>query len=70
MTIKVYTVAGRLVREIKVTAAELRFGFNSILWDGRDQDGGELANGVYFYKIVMHVEDHAEEVVQKMARIR
>jgi flagellar hook assembly protein FlgD len=29
----------------------LKVGWNRVLWDGRDQDGAMLANGVYLYKV-------------------
>jgi len=70
MAIKVYTVAGRLVQEIHVPQSELRIGFNRVSWDGRDSEGDELANGVYFYKIVMVAGEQREEVIQKLAKIR
>lgn len=46
--IKIFTVAGRLIRKMEGTAV---FGYNSIRWDGRDDDGNRLANGIYLYKI-------------------
>jgi hypothetical protein len=51
VAIKVYTVAGHLVREI--AAPSLAAGYNQVRWDGRDGDGDPLANGVYLYKVVM-----------------
>ena len=48
--IKIFTLSGRLIRSLKGTGSA---GFNSgIVWDGRDQDGDRIANGVYIYKIV------------------
>lgn len=47
--IKIYTVAGRLIRHIEQPFAQI--GFNYIQWDGRDEDGDLLANGVYLYKV-------------------
>lgn len=47
--IKIYTVAGRLIKRIEQPYVDI--GFNYIRWDGRDEDGDELANGVYLYKI-------------------
>ncbi|MBI4429901.1 MAG: hypothetical protein HY562_12380 [Ignavibacteriales bacterium] len=70
ITIKVYTVAGRLIQEIRVPQSDLRIGFNRVLWDGRDREGDELANGVYFYKIIMVAGEQKEEVIQKLAKIR
>jgi hypothetical protein len=34
--IKIFTVAGRLIREINVPTSSLQIGFNKIPWDGRD----------------------------------
>lgn len=70
LRIKVYTVAGRLVREIKQNPASLSANFNHIPFDCRDQDGNNLANGVYLYKIIVRDRDHAQEVIQKMAIVR
>ncbi|MGE5680816.1 MAG: C25 family cysteine peptidase [Bacillota bacterium] len=68
--IKIYTVAGRMVREISVASVELKYDFNKIYWDGRDQDGDILANGVYLYKIMVKKEGKTENYFQKVAIIR
>ncbi|MFZ5515849.1 MAG: type IX secretion system sortase PorU [Candidatus Zhuqueibacterota bacterium] len=47
--IKIFTIAGRLVRALENVFAET--GFNQISWDGRDADGDLLANGIYLYKL-------------------
>ncbi|MGH7599507.1 MAG: type IX secretion system sortase PorU, partial [bacterium] len=47
--IKIFTLSGRLIRTLDDMG---RNGFNQIEWDGRDEDGDELANGVYLYKII------------------
>jgi hypothetical protein len=50
VAIEVYSVAGRLVREL--LDAELEAGFSgSVVWDGRDGTGERCASGVYFYRI-------------------
>lgn len=67
MTVKIYTVAGRLIRDIAVPISQLRLGFNRIYWDGRDQDGDVLANGVYLYKMIIKNGDKTETAVQKLA---
>jgi len=68
--IKIYTVAGRLIREIEAGAADLRIGFNRIAWDGRDADGDALANGVYFYKLILSVNGEGSEQVGRFAVLR
>lgn len=69
LIIKIYSVAGRLLRELKFFRSELRIGFNHIEWDGTDQDGSVVANGVYFYKVSMRIDDRVEEVVEKLAKV-
>ena len=70
LKIKIFTVAGRLVKEIEKHASDLNYDFNKIYWDGRDQDGDMLANGVYFYKITLVKGDKKDNVIQKMAIVR
>ncbi len=68
--IKIFTVAGRLIREIPVQASSLQFGFNKIYWDGKDEDGNTLANGVYFYKIISQNKNYLKTVIQKLAKVK
>ncbi len=68
--VKIYTVAGRLIREIEAGAGDLRIGFNRIPWDGRDADGDAIANGVYFYKLVLSVGGESTEQVGRIAVVR
>ncbi|KXK40999.1 MAG: periplasmic ligand-binding sensor domain-containing protein [Chlorobi bacterium OLB5] len=53
--IKVYTVAGRLIKEIDKPGVSDKFVV--IDWDGKDQDGETLGNGVYIYKLVVESVD-------------
>ncbi len=48
MTVKIYSLSGRLVRKFTEPAPA---GFMMMPWDGRDRDGEEVANGVYYCKI-------------------
>lgn len=68
--VKVYTVAGRLIRSLTYPASSMRIGYNALKWDGRDQDGDALANGVYFYKILTHFTDETSETIGRMAVLR
>ncbi len=56
VTIKIYSLAGRLLRAIQNASGEV--GFNSTPWDGRDKNGDRLANGVYLVRI--HAREHQE----------
>jgi len=66
--IKVYTVAGRLVKEFKTNGAEI--SFNRISWDGKDEDGDLLANGVYLYKVLVKKNGKTNSITQKLAILR
>ncbi len=70
--IKIYTVAGRLIRTINIPSSALGqdIGFKKIYWDGKDEDGDKIANGVYFYKMIYKVKDVVKSVTQKLAKIK
>jgi hypothetical protein len=70
LKINIYTVAGRLIKQITKIASELNYDFNRIYWDGKDQDGDVPANGVYFYKIIISKDGQNQNITQKMAIIR
>ncbi|MCX8056056.1 MAG: C25 family cysteine peptidase, partial [Ignavibacteria bacterium] len=68
--IKVYTISGRLIKEMKLSAAELTTNFNKVFWDGRDEDGDLVGNGVYLYKIIARKGDKVQTTIQKLAVVR
>jgi flagellar hook assembly protein FlgD len=70
LKIKVFTVAGRLIKEFSVPLSDLKIGFNKIYWNGRDQDGDEVANGVYFYKIIAKNNGVVKTTTEKLAKIK
>lgn len=56
--IQIMTISGKLVREIDLTElGNIKIGRNitEYAWDGRDQFGDLLANGVYLYRIVTNI---------------
>jgi len=63
VAIKIYTVAGRLIREIP--AGAMAAGFNAVHWDGLDADGDALANGVYLYKVTAQGDGEAISEIGK-----
>ncbi|NIR49848.1 T9SS type A sorting domain-containing protein [candidate division KSB1 bacterium] len=66
--IKIYTISGRLIQEIEFLPSQV--GFNHYLWDGRDQAGDVLANGVYLYKLIARRGQEQFEVVEKFGIVR
>ncbi|MGI8599765.1 MAG: hypothetical protein ACR2KB_10985, partial [Chitinophagaceae bacterium] len=62
--IQILTVTGKIVREItKTELGSLRVGRNitEYKWDGTDQYGQKLANGVYLYRIVTNLHGKSLE---------
>jgi hypothetical protein len=47
-TLHIYNVSGRLVRSYECLGS---VGMNTVVWDGRDNSGAEVASGIYFYKL-------------------
>jgi hypothetical protein len=67
--IKIYTVTGRLIRSIEHIAPPVD-GFNYYPWDGRDDDGDLIANGVYLYKVIVKNAEEQKEVIEKLVVLR
>ncbi len=65
--IKIFTVAGRLIKDVKAPA---RVGFNQIYWDGKDNDGETIANGIYLYKLILEGNGKTETSIQKLAVLK
>lgn len=70
LQIKIYTVAGRLIKAITLTRAELVFGFNKVYWDGRDGDGDDIANGIYLYRLIVKGANQQIAITQKLVKMR
>ncbi|MGK9367471.1 C25 family cysteine peptidase [Melioribacter sp. Ez-97] len=70
LKIKIYTVAGRLIKEIVVKGNSLKYDLNRIYWDGRDEDGNFPANGVYLYHAVLYYGDKRISAINKLAILR
>ncbi len=60
--IEIYTVTGKLVKVVDLLATgDVHFGYNitQYAWDGRDEYGDLLANGVYIYKVNTRFQDRS-----------
>jgi flagellar hook assembly protein FlgD len=75
--IRIFTVAGRKVKDIDVMPAlnASQFGADGnglyrVQWDGRDNDGDKLANGVYIYRITIKTPKETINKTEKLAVIR
>ena len=75
--IRIFTVSGRLIKRIKNDANTRtpgndprRQGYNELIWDGTDQEGNQVANGVYFALIRAKYEDKEKTEILKVAKLR
>ena len=65
INIRIFTVDGRLVKEVSQSElGHLHIGNNitSWFWDGKDQFGDQLANGVYFYTVYTQLKGKQLEI--------
>ena len=49
VTLQIYDTLGRKVRTL--VSEELSSGYKSVIWDGKNEDGNDVASGVYFYQL-------------------
>lgn len=68
--IKIFTIAGRLIKDILIPSSQLKYDFNKIYWDGRDEDGDQIANGTYLYKVILRSAEKTESSTQKLVIVR
>ena len=71
--LRIYTLSGRLVRQLEARHLDspLRVGWNTLRWDGRDEDGDRVATGVYLYRVRIEGDDQTfRGDVEKISVIR
>ena len=60
LTIQILNINGRLIKQIHLDEIErIKIGNNitDYFWDGRDDFGDPLANGVYLYRVIAKIDD-------------
>jgi hypothetical protein len=70
LSIRIFTIAGRKLKEIAVPAGSIQVGFNRVYWDGRDNDGDEIANGYYFYQVSFKSGGKTDSKIEKLVKLR
>lgn len=62
--IQIITITGKIVREIdKGTLGHIHIGRNitDYAWDGKDEFGDQLANGIYLYRVITQLDGKSLE---------
>jgi hypothetical protein len=49
VSLEIYDILGRKVRAL--VAEQLSSGYKSVLWDGKNESGKDVASGIYFYQL-------------------
>jgi len=65
---RVFTIAGRLLKTVAGIPAHA--GYNQLAWDGRDEYGDRLANGVYLVKVAVSNASGQDEATEKFVIAR
>jgi hypothetical protein len=68
--VNVYTIAGRMIKQIEEKNIDQKFV--KVNWDGRDEDGDQLGNGTYLYKLIVKTTDgeFTQSILGKMAVVK
>jgi hypothetical protein len=68
--LRIYTSSGRRIADRE--DLPVAKGLHGIPWDGRDDDGDQIANGLYFYELTVWDEAgrKAGNVLEKVVRVR
>jgi hypothetical protein len=75
LAIKIYSASGRLIRTIDPRLANedpnpSGVDYHEIIWDGKDDNGDDIANGVYFYKFIAESSGKRKEITGKLAKLK
>jgi Peptidase family C25 len=85
VSLDIYTVSGRRIRTMSYpstdptrtfgflqggTGTPTSIGYHEVWWNGLDDGGSEVANGVYFYRLTVNTTNSTQEVKGKFARLR
>lgn len=72
VAVRIFTLTGRLVREFRFSKGVEggKRGVNEITWDGRNQVGDQVANGVYLLVVEAHCSREKVKAYRRIARLR
>ena len=66
VNINIYTVTGKLVKQINKQINTMGTRVNDIFWDGKDEYSEKLAKGVYIYTIIAQSKNGRATTTQKL----
>jgi hypothetical protein len=69
IAIQIFTMSGKLVKNIQHSMYSSGFNVSGIEWDGTDEWGNRLGNGVYIYKIKVFAPEYNIQRESKFAKL-
>lgn len=66
ITINIYTITGKLVKQINKQINTMGTSVKDIFWDGKDEYSEKLAKGVYIYTIIAQSKNGRATTTQKL----
>ena len=71
VSLKIFSMTGKAVRQFRETINTPGTRYDGITWNGYDQFGDKLANGVYLYKLSIKSENgFSDDKIQKLIIMR
>jgi hypothetical protein len=67
VNIAIYTISGQLIRELNENINTDGNTVNTIQWDGTDHSGGQIASGMYVYRLTLKTNDG--QIAQQSQRL-
>ena len=64
--ISIYTINGRKIKVMDSYDINFENSYQTLKWDGRDDDGDIPANGVYFYKVEVKYQNKTVTEIEKL----
>lgn len=69
--IEIYDLSGRLMQTIETTVNSPGYQSPPIPWDGKDQEGRTIGNGIYLYRLILQTpEGNVSTLTQKLVVLR
>ena len=50
--IEIYNIKGQLIKQFPITNSQLNWEQSSVEWEGTDESGKPVSNGIYLYKLI------------------
>ncbi|MEE4178607.1 MAG: type IX secretion system sortase PorU [Bacteroides sp.] len=71
VTIEIFDLSGKLMQTIETTVNSPSYQSPPIPWDGKDQEGRTIGNGIYLYRLILQTPDgNVSTMTQKLVVLR